>query len=153
MAIETTRRGFMLLLGALAAAGAVTAEPYNPTKLQSMPGRFGYRVYKDGEAFFNWIEGDDIVGFEFEINMSTNVFAMEHRTHGSMRTMVMERPERYFHMWGKTFVVGPAKVVHDAELNVVWLEFHDAVPFDPETDRLIWAVGQLEPIVSRGKIV
>jgi hypothetical protein len=150
MAIETTRRGFMILLGALAAAGALKTESLAPTQLTAEPRRFGYRVFKDGKEFFRWIDGDAPVDFEFEVSVDS-AFEVSANFLGPARaTRTLLIPDRYFHLEGHTFVVHAMMVKYDEVENIDWLEVSNVTPYDPERDLIRYAIGSLEPIVIRG---
>jgi hypothetical protein len=149
MTIELTRRGFMILLGALAASGGVKAEQFVPTKLQTDPTRFGYRVFKDGQEFFRWVEGDAHVNFEFEVTTNTDIFSTSF-SDPSRKVMHVSRPDRYFHLNGLTFLVTDMQVVFDEMENIQWLEALNVIEFDPERDRVHHVVGSSTPIISRG---
>lgn len=148
MTIETTRRGFLLLVGTLLAAGAVNAAPHGvQTKLQSAPSRFGYLIYKDGQEFARFVEGGIPDDFEFEIQHDAEVFAIDIPRGPS--TGMFHRTARYLHFGGKTYIPRGLTYRYDEDDNIDWLEVANVDPFNPDTDRLEWVMGRNEPLVIR----
>jgi hypothetical protein len=147
MPIETTRRGFLLLVGTLVAAGAFTIpEPEAETRLQFTPRKFGYLICKDGEEFARFVEGAIPDNFEFEVQHEEEVFFVASwREVGTIR-----RAPRYLHMGGKTYLARDVSYRFEPETNTDWLVVGNIAAFDFETDRLEWVLGRIEPVIVRG---
>lgn len=149
MPIETTRRGFLLLVGTLLAAGAVrAAPPVVQTKLQKEPSRFGYLIYKDGAEFARFVEGNIPDDFEFEIQNDTELFGVSFQGREPAQRMI-QRTLRYLRFNGTTYVPRDMIYHYDEEANIDWLEIGHIEPFNPDTDTLHWTIGDSEPHIRR----